>query len=479
LFGRKDLFIHGEDVRPAGDEYFETRNPADTRQVLAEVARGRAADIARAVDDAHDAYNGWRRTLPADRGRVLAVVAAQLLAHLPELAQMETLDNGKPLSLARGDVELAARYFEYYAGAADKIQGDTIPLGQDYLSYTLLEPYGVTGHIVPWNAPLQQAARGIAPALAAGNTVVCKPAEDTPLTALAMARLATQAGLPPGAFNVVPGYGPEAGGPLVVHPKVRKVTFTGSVETGQIVMHAAADKILPLTLELGGKSPHVVFADADLDAAARSAFLAINRNAGQACSAGSRLLVQASVHDEFVQRVLSHYQTVSMGPGIEDPFMGPLATQDQFGKVRSYQELGAKEGAAVAIGGGLPGDDNLRHGFFVEPTLFTGVSPDMRIAQEEIFGPVLCVLPFTDEADAIRIANGTDYGLAAGIWTSDLGRAHRVAAEIEAGQVYVNQYFAGGVETPFGGTKASGIGREKGIEGLRNYLHSKTVTVRL
>jgi aldehyde dehydrogenase (NAD+) len=414
-----------------------------------------------------------------ERGRILARIADAIRRDAAELARTETLDNGQPLSQALGDVETAARYFEFFAGAADKLHGDTIPLGPDYLSYTHHDPYGVIGFILPWNAPLQQAARGLAPALAVGNVAVVKPAEDTPITTLELARIAVECGLPPGVLNVVTGFGNEAGKALTEHPAVRKVAFTGSVVTGSAVMRAAADRLVPVTLELGGKSPNIVFADADLDAAARSAWLAFTAKTGQVCSAGSRLIVHESVHDELLDRLVARAQSATIAPGIEDPDLGPLATSAQYEKVTGYLELGRHEGAKVAVGGGVPAASALQAGHFVEPTIFADVDNGMRIAQEEIFGPVLCAIKFADEDEAVRIANDTVYGLAAGVWTNDLGRAHRTAARIEAGQVFVNEYFAGGVETPFGGFKSSGFGREKGFEALRHYSHVKTVTMRI
>ncbi len=474
---RYDLFINGGFVPGTGDP-FTTVNPA-TGEVLAEVARATSADVDKAVRAADAAKRDWARTKASDRGRILMKIAAAIRANADELAELETLDNGQALGQAKGDVETAARYFEYYAGGADKLHGETIPLGPDYLSYTTHEPYGVVGFVLPWNAPMQQAARGLAPALATGNVAVVKPAEDTPITTLELASLAVEAGLPPGVLNVVTGFGSEAGASLTEHPLVRKIAFTGSVDTGSLIMRTASERLVPLTLELGGKSANIVFADADLNAAVRSSWTAFTIKSGQVCSAGTRLLVQSSVYDEVLERLVERAKQATVGPGIDNPDVGPLATRAQFEKVAGYLKLGVEEGARVAVGGGSPSDAGLQAGNFVEPTIFADVDNSMRIAQEEIFGPVLCAIRFEDEEEAIRLANDTPYGLAAGVWTSDLSRAHRVAGSIDAGQVYVNEYFAGGVETPFGGFKSSGFGREKGFEALRYYSQLKTVTVRV
>lgn len=479
-YGRRKMFIAGEWTDGVTGETFPTIDPA-TREVLAEVARGTEADIDRAVEAAGRALSSpaWAGLPHAARGRLLNRIAALIRTHAEELAEMETLDCGKPLSQSRADMETSAQYFEYYAGVADKLFGRTIPISSQYFDYTVREPVGVTAHIVPWNFPLAIASRGVAPALAAGNTVVLKPAEQTPLTALRLGELATEAGLPPGVLNVVPGFGHDAGARLAGHPRINHVTFTGSVETGIAVMKAAADNVVPVTLELGGKSPNIVFADAHFEDAIAGAMKAIFSNAGQVCSAGSRLLVQQELHDRFVHELGRRTATLRLGPGVDDPDLGPIVSEEQFRRVLHYIELGKKEGAKVITGGEPAAEGPLRHGFFVKPTLFDEVRNDMRIAQEEIFGPVLSILPFRDADEALAIANGVSYGLVAAIWTRDIGTAHRLAAQIKAGQIFINNYFGGGVATPFGGYKKSGFGREKGVEALRSYTQVKNVCVTL
>ncbi|WP_353108109.1 aldehyde dehydrogenase family protein [Gordonia sp. (in: high G+C Gram-positive bacteria)] len=472
-----DLFIDGESVRGHG-QAFTTYDPS-TGEPLATIERATAADVDSAVCAADRARTAWASVKASDRGRILLRLADLVRQNADELARLETLDNGQALGQARGDVETAARYFEFYGGGADKLMGETIPLGPGYLSYTSHEPYGVVAFVLPWNAPLQQASRGLAPALATGNVAVVKPAEDTPMTTVELARLALEAGVPAGVLNVVTGFGDEAGAALVEHPLVRKIAFTGSVDTGSLIMRTASERVIPLTLELGGKSANIIFDDADIDAAVRSSWTAFTIKSGQVCSAGTRLLVQESVYDAVVERLAQRAASATLGPGIDDPDIGPLATTAQFDKVSDYLKLGVTEGARVVAGGGAPSDPSLQRGNFVEPTIFADVDNSMRIAQEEIFGPVLCAIRFDDEAEAVALANDTQYGLAAGVWTKDLSRAHRVAAHLDSGQVFVNEYFAGGVETPFGGFKSSGFGREKGFEALRYYTQLKTVTVKV
>lgn len=472
-----NLFIDGRWVDSCSGETFETVNPA-TEEPLARVARANAEDVDRAVQAARKALSGpWSRMAPKERAGLLFKLAAALREQVEEFAELETLDQGKPIQTSRREVLSTARFFEFYAGAADKYYGDTIPLGPDYIDFTLLEPLGVTAHIVPWNMPLNMIGRSVAPALALGNTAVVKPAEQTPLTALKLAELFERLGFPPGVYNVIPGFGEDAGAALSSHPGIDGLTFTGSVDTGRLVMKAAAEHIKPVVLELGGKSPHIIFADADLDLAVAEAAKAIYANCGQVCSAGSRLVVENRIKDEFLERLVAHSQKLKVGPGLDAPDLGPLNSAEHHQKVLHYIGLGQEEGAELLTGGSRPA--SLERGYFVAPTIFGGVQPSMRIAQEEIFGPVLAVLTFDDEEEALQIANGTKYGLVAGIFTNDINKALRLARGVQAGQVFINEYFAGGEETPFGGYKQSGFGREKGLESLRNYCQVKNVAIRL
>lgn len=471
------MYINGEWVGSRSGQEFETVNPA-TEEVLATVPRGKAEDIDDAVNAARDAFEGvWGQTKPRDRADLIFRLANVIRARVDELAELETLDQGKPLATSKREVLSTARYFEFYAGAADKFYGETIPLGPDYIDFTLREPLGVTAHIVPWNMPLNMVGRSVGPALAMGNTAVVKPAEQTPLTAVKLAELMEEVGFPAGVYNVVTGYGEEAGAALSQHSGIDSITFTGSVETGRLVMKAAAEHIKPVVLELGGKSPHIIFADADLDVAVAEAAKGIYSNCGQVCSAGSRLVVQQSIKDEFIDRLAAHSRALKVGPGMESPDLGPLNSQEHYARVLDYVSIGQREGASIVTGGARP--DHLERGYFLAPTIFDSVNPNMRIAQEEIFGPVLTVLTFGDEEEALAIANGVKYGLVAGIFTNDINKAMRLARGIKAGQIFVNEYYAGGEETPFGGYKQSGFGREKGMAALLNYTQIKNVAIRI
>jgi aldehyde dehydrogenase (NAD+) len=468
-------FIDGESV--ASTEVYDNLDPATGRS-LGPVARAGTDEVGRAAAAARAAFKPWRDTSPAERATLLTRIADLIDQNHERLARIESEDTGKPLTQARGDATVAARYFRFYGHAIDSYYGQTIPLSTDLHVYTRREPFGVTGHIIAWNYPMQLLARAVAPAIATGNCAVVKPADETPRTAVEFARIAIQAGLPPGVFNVVTGIGAEAGAAVAAHPDVDHVGFVGSTQIGSVVAHAAADRVVPTTLELGGKSPQIVFPDANLGQAAESIVRAILQNAGQTCSAGSRLLVHDSVHDTVVDEVCRLMSSAAIGPGIEDRDLGPLISRKQQRRVQSMVSDNVK--GEILCGGGPPEDERLADGAYFAPTVIADVDPASPIAQEEIFGPVLTVNRFFSEAEAIRLANGTQYGLLGAVWTSDLSRAHRLAAEIHAGQVYVNTYGAGGgVELPFGGFKKSGFGREKGYQALDMFTATKTVVVRL
>ena len=476
----EQLIINGARVPASDGGTFDSIDPS-SGEVLATVSKATKADVDRAVQSAQAAFEGkaWGGIAPAERGRIMQRIAQALRDRAEELATLESRDNGKPLKQARTDVQVAARYFEFFAGIADKIMGHTIPLGPGFLDYTIREPIGVSAQIVPWNYPIQIGARGVAPALAAGCTVVLKPSSEAPMTALRLGEIALACGLPPGVLNVVPGSGAEAGVALASHPDINQLTFTGSVDVGVAVAKMAADHVVPVVMELGGKSPNIVFADADLDLAAQGVANAIFQNAGQTCSAGSRLLVERSAHATLVDRLATRAKTMRVGPGVSDPDMGPIISRRQLETIERYVSVGTLEGARVAAGGARPADPALGRGFYFQPTLLEAVSPDMRVAREEIFGPVLAIIDFDEVEDAAALANRSDYGLVAGIWTRDINKAMSLAARIKSGQVYINTYGAGGgVELPFGGYKKSGYGREKGLESLASYTQVKNVCIR-
>ena len=458
----------------------EILNPA-TGAVLARQAMADAADVDRAVAAARRVHDSGALTAmrPVERGRMVQAMGRYLLEHAEAVAETLTLEQGKPLWEARGEITGAARYFEYYGGQADTLEGRSIPLGAGYVDFTQYEPYGVSAQIIPWNFPVEIAARSISAALATGNACVVKTPEMTPLSSAILARAAEAAGLPAGAVNILCGWGHEAGAALAGHAGINQVVFTGSVATGRAIATAAAQNIVPCVLELGGKSAAIVHDDADLAAFETDIRRGIYVNAGQICSAMSRVLVHESRHDELVERAAGVAKSLSVGPGIErtepGPTMGAMASEAQRDRAADMVTRAEEQGARVVTGGrkmNIPGA-------FLEPTVMAGVTPDMEIAQDEVFGPVLSVIPFRDEAEAVEIANGTQYGLVGGVFTRDLDRATRAAGAMRAGQVFVNEWFAGGVETPFGGYGKSGYGREKGREALLNYVQTKNVAIRV
>ncbi|MET9328113.1 aldehyde dehydrogenase family protein [Tsukamurella sp. NPDC003166] len=474
---RPVLLIDNEWVPAKSGKTFETINPTNG-QVLSIAAEADRADVDEAVKAAGRAFTEgpWSKMGPGEKARILRTFAGLIEANVDELAELEALDNGMTLATAKAFISVAVESLYYFAGAAQQIFGQTAPSAPTNFNYVLREPIGVVGAITPWNAPICANIWKIAPILAAGNTMVLKPAEQTPLTALRLGELAIEAGLPAGVLNIVTGFGPGAGSAIAEHPQIDKVTFTGSVETGRSILHASTGNLKRITLELGGKSPNIVFPDADMSSAVATSLAGFATISGQVCVAGTRLFVQQDVKDEFVENLSTFAAGIKVGDPLDpETTMGPLASKEQFDRVTGYLDVGRAEGASVAVGGEVIGDQ----GYFVQPTVFDGVRNDMRIAQEEIFGPVVSVIPFSDEYDAVLQGNDTTYGLAAAVWTRDVSRAHTVARRIKAGTVWINTYLELDPTMPFGGYKQSGIGREFGANWYQHYTEEKSVFLKL
>ncbi|HVF09461.1 MAG TPA: aldehyde dehydrogenase family protein [Abditibacteriaceae bacterium] len=479
----RKMLINGEWVEAAAGKNFPAYNPA-TGEILGHAAQGEAGDIDRAVKAARRALESgpWSRTTPAERERLMNKLADLIEASEEEFGQLDTLNNGMPIAAARGGAPYAAAMLRYFAGWASKLEGSTIPTSlpntdeEKYFAFTVREPVGVVGQIIPWNAPLPLAASKLGPPLAAGCTSVLKPAEQTPFSALRLGELIQEAGFPPGVVNIVPGYGETAGAALAAHPDVDKISFTGSTETGKLIVQAATGNLKRVTLEMGGKSPNIIFKDADLEAAIPGAATAIFANAGQLCTAGSRLYVEKSAFDQVVEGLAEKAKQIKVGPGLEpNSELGPLISDQQYQRVLGYLESGQSDGAQ-AIHGGQQLPDK---GYFVEPTLLINAREEMKVMREEIFGPVVCVVPFEDPNEIVATANNTPYGLAAAVWTRDVGKAHRLAAAMKAGIVFVNCFHVYDVAVPFGGYKQSGWGREFGRAGIEEYTEVKSVYMKL
>ena len=476
---RYQLFINNEWVDPHSGRWFDTQDPF-SGEAWAEIPRGDATDADRAVKAAANAFEGpWSKISASERGMILHKLGALIERDAHKLAVVESRDNGKLMKEVVGQIKYMAKYFYYYGGLADKIQGAVVPIDKPKVfNFIRYEPMGVVASITPWNSSLPLTAWKMAPALCAGNTMVCKPSEFTSASLLELAKLAVEAGLPPGVFNVVTGFGPEIGDPLVRHPDVSRIAFTGGDEAGRRIYMAAAENLKRVSLELGGKSPNIVFDDADLEQAVNGVIAGIFSATGQTCVAGSRLLLQESIHDEFVERLVKITKSAKAGnPTDPTSEIGPIATKPQFDKVMSYIDIANKEGARCVAGGHALSGPGYGGGQFVEPTVFVGVTNNMRIAQEEVFGPVLSILKFRDEEDAIRIANDIRFGLAAGVWTTSLHRAMLLSERLKAGTVWINNYRSTSYTTPFGGYKHSGVGREGGIEAVKEYMEAKSVWI--
>ena len=474
-----NFFLNGKWT--TSTETIELINPA-SGEIIGRVPMAAREDVNEAVEVARKAFeaSAWHDMEQTKRGKILMQIAALLREHFEEISRLETLNQGKPLRESRADVAWTIRAFEYWGGAADKIQGETIPVTPNRLTYTLREPLGVTAHIIPWNYPLALATRSLAPALAAGNTVVAKPAELTPLTLLRVAEFAQKSGLPDGVLNVITGSGAEAGRALVSNQDVDGITFTGSTETGRQIMEVAAKSVTPVLLELGGKNPNIIFPDADLKRAAQMAKYAIFTNAGQMCWAGSRLFLHQEIYERFLDELKKQTEQIRIGPGLDEKSdLGPLVSKDQRGRVLGYIKSGMEEGAKLITGGQPPDDPALRKGFFLKPTIFADVKSSMRIGCEEIFGPVLAVFRFSTVEEVVKMSNDTQFGLYAGVWTNDLKLAHRLVGELQAGIVAVNDYLIAYPQTPFGGYKDSGIGYESGLQAVSHYTRIKSVTVNI
>ena len=473
-----DMFINGEFTAPASGEYFDANSPS-SGEAFARIARGNESDVEKAVAAAKSTRTEWASMNPMKRGEVLKKVAVAIRENINHLADIESREMGMPSAMSPWAIDGAAEYFDFYGSMAPTVHGDTVPIAEDTFAYTVYEPYGTVAVVSPWNGPANQAARSAAPALAAGNTVVCKPSEFGSIAVIEMARIAHEAGLPAGVFNVVTGYGNESGVALTSHPEIEKIAFTGSVNTGRAIGKVAADRVVPVTMELGGKSPDIVFEDAKLEVAAPKVVFGFILNSGQVCTSGTRILVQRSIFDKFSKMLVEVAENIPVGIDKPMPTLGPIANKMQFDKVLSYLESAQKEGATCLTGGEPATGEDLDGGMYIKPTIYSDVTQDMTVVKEEIFGPVGVLIPFDTEEEAIEIANNTDLGLAAGVWSQDASRVHRVVAKLQAGSIYINDWHGQAVELPMGGYKRSGIGRERGMQAIKSYMQTKNVLQKL